>query len=129
ALYPIAFVFTAVYSDGLFLLLVVGSFLAAVRGRPWLAGACGLLAVGTRSLGLALLPALVVLLWPRTRAPRELARLGALALVPLGLVAYAIYLHVELGDAWAFVHAQEQVWNRHTPTLGPLSGLWQALDA
>src|SRR4051794_16325035 len=129
ALYPLAFVFTAVYSDALFLLLVVGSFLPASRGRPWPPGAWGFAAVGTRSLGLALVPALLVLLWPRPRSPHETARLGALVLVPLGLVAYAIYLHVELGDAWAFVHAQEHVWSRSTPTLGPLSGLWQALDA
>jgi hypothetical protein len=67
ALFPTAFVFTALYSDGLFLALSASSFLAAERGRPWLAGIAGALAVGTRSMGLALLPALLYLLWPRPR--------------------------------------------------------------
>ena len=34
ALYPVGFVLTALYSDGLFLALAAGSFLAAMRGRP-----------------------------------------------------------------------------------------------
>jgi Gpi18-like mannosyltransferase len=57
ALFPTAFVFTAVYSDGLFLALSAASFHAAQRRRPWVAGLAGGLAVATRSMGLALLPA------------------------------------------------------------------------
>ena len=49
ALYPIAFVFTSVYSEGLFLAAAIGSFLAATRGRAWTAGALGGLAVLTRA--------------------------------------------------------------------------------
>jgi Gpi18-like mannosyltransferase len=60
ALYPIAYVFTALYSDGLFLALAAGSFLAAQRRRSLQAGVLGGLAVGTRIVGLALLPALIV---------------------------------------------------------------------
>lgn len=56
-LYPLAFVFTAAYSDGLFLALAAGSFLAATQRRPLLAGVLGGLACGTRLIGLALLPA------------------------------------------------------------------------
>ena len=78
ALYPVGFVLTALYSDGLFLALAAGSFLAATRGKAVTAGVLGGLATGTRLLGLALLPALVVLLW-RGRDPRSLARLAPLA--------------------------------------------------
>ena len=63
ALYPVAFVFTAVYSDALFLALAAASFLAAERGRPVLAGVLAGLATGTRLIGLALVPALALLLW------------------------------------------------------------------
>ena len=38
ALYPVGFVFTSLYSEGLFIALAAGSFLAATRGRPLLAG-------------------------------------------------------------------------------------------
>jgi hypothetical protein len=127
ALYPLAFVFTAVYSDGLFLALTTGAFYAAQRRRPLAAGVLGALAVATRLLGLALLPALLILLWPRTRRPRDLAAPLALLLLPAALGAYAYYLHRHFGDAFAFAHAEGAYWQRHTPALGPLTGLWEAL--
>jgi mannosyltransferase PIG-V len=125
ALYPIAFVFTAAYSDGLFLALAAGSFLAAVQKRPLLAGVLGGLACGTRLVGLALLPALLVLLWPRTR--RDVFRLAPLLLLPAAVAAYAVYLDHQLGDPWAFVHAQGVYWHRHVHSAGPLTGLWLSM--
>jgi Mannosyltransferase (PIG-V) len=127
ALFPTAFVFTAVYSDGLFLLLSAASFLAAERGRPWAAGIAGGLAVATRSMGLALLPALVYLLWPRSR--RELWRLAPLLLLPAALGLYALYLGREVGDSLAFTDAQATGWEREVAFLGPLGGLWMAIEA
>ncbi len=127
ALFPTAFVFTALYSDGLFLLFSAASFLAAERGRPWLAGLAGALAVASRSMGLALLPALVYLLWPRRR--RELWRLAPLLLLPAALGLYAFYLDREVGDAFAFTDAQASGWERELATLGPLGGLWMAVEA
>jgi hypothetical protein len=130
ALYPIAFVFTAAYSDGLFLALTAGAFLAALRSRPLTAGVLGGLAVGTRLIGIALLPALALLLWPRPFAPRRaLVRLAPLLLLPLALGLYAIYLQVHLHDAGAFLHAEDVFWQRHTPALGPLTGLWDAVKS
>ena len=72
ALAPMAFYFSAVYSESLFLALSVGLFLCARRGRWAWAGVLGLLAVATRSTGLVLaLPALMLYLYgPRAdRAP------------------------------------------------------------
>jgi hypothetical protein len=127
ALFPTAFVFTAVYSDGLFLFLSAASFLAAERSRPWLAGVAGGLAVATRSMGLALLPALAYLLWPRSL--RDSWRLAPLLLLPAALGAYALYLDREVGDAFAFTNAQSSGWERELATLGPISGLWMAIEA
>jgi Mannosyltransferase (PIG-V) len=127
ALFPTAFVFTAVYSDGLFLLFSAASFLAAQGRRPWLAGIAGGLAVATRSMGLALLPALVYLLWPRSW--RESWRLAPLLLLPAALGLYAVYLDREIGDAFAFTDAQSSGWDRNLATLGPLGGLWMAIQA
>jgi hypothetical protein len=127
ALFPTAFVFTALYSDGLFLLLSAASFLAAERGRPWLTGVAGGLAVATRSMGLALLPALVYLLWPRNR--RQAWRLAPLLLLPAALGLYALYLDREVGDAFAFTNAQASEWDRELATLGPLGGLWMSIEA
>ncbi|HYZ77979.1 MAG TPA: mannosyltransferase family protein [Gaiellaceae bacterium] len=127
ALYPLAFVFTAVQSDALFLALSAGAFLAALRGRVLIAGMCGGLAVATRLVGLALLPALLLLLWPR-RA-RELLRPAPLLLLPATLGAYMAYLHEHVGDALAFQHAQKIFWLRRTHALGPLSGLWESIQS
>jgi hypothetical protein len=129
ALYPLAFVFTAVYSDALFLALSAGAFLAAMQRRPLTAGLLGGLAVATRLIGLALLPALLVLLWPRSHAPRDLVKLLPLLALPLALGLYALYLQQHFGDATAFAHAESVFWNRHTPTLGPFTGLWDAVSS
>ena len=122
ALYPVAYVFTAVYSDALFLLLAIASFQAATRGRSVAAGVLGGLAVATRLLGLALLPALAVLLWRRGGA----RKLAPLALLPASLGAYMLYLHEHFHDWLAFSHAEGAFWLRETPWLGPVDGLWRA---
>ena len=124
ALYPLAFVFTAVQSDALFLALSAGAFLAAQRGRGWIAGVSGGLAVATRLVGLALLPALLLLLWRRGTV-----RLAPLALLPAALGGYMLYLHEHVGDALAFQHAQQIYWLRTTHALGPFSGLWEAIQS
>ena len=128
ALYPVSFVFTSIYSDGLFLAFATGSVLAALRQRSVLAGVLGGLAVGTRLIGLALLPALLIMLWPRDRSARSLARLAPLALLPAAVGLFALYLDDQLGNARAFVDAQSDYWLRHSATLGPLGGLWEALE-
>jgi hypothetical protein len=129
ALYPVAFVFTSAYSDGLFLALAAGSFLAAMQRRSWLAGLLGGLAVGTRLVGLALLPALVYLLRPRGRSARELVALVPLLLLPAALALYALYLERQFGDAFVFATAQDVFWQRSTSPLGPIGGLWESVAA
>jgi len=126
ALFPTAFVFTALYSDALFLALSTLSFLAASRGRAWRAGVLGGLAVATRLVGIALLLALVLFLWRRNRP----LRLVPLLLLPLAVAAYSVYLHFDsgVGDALAWRSAQTG-WQRETGTLGPLTGLWWAIQA
>ena len=111
AFYPLAFVFTAVYSDSLFLLFVLLAFDVADRGHALVAGIAAALAVDTRLLGLALVPALAIVFWPSPR------RLAPLLLVPLGLGLWMLYLHQHYGDAFAFSHAEERYWQRYTPSL------------
>ena len=125
ALYPVGFVFASLYSDGLFLALALGAFLAASRGKAVAAGVLGGLATGTRLIGLALLPALALLLW-RGGASRALLRLAPLLLLPAAAGLYALYLDRVLGDPWAFTSAQAE-WNREASVLGPLDGLRDAV--
>jgi hypothetical protein len=129
ALYPISFVFTAVYSDGLFLALAAWAFVFALEGRATVAALLGALAVLTRPTGLALLPALVWLLWPQGWSARSLVRLSPLLLLPAALGGYCVYLNSHFGDAFAFVHSEGSFWLRHVPTTGPLGGAWAAVKS
>jgi hypothetical protein len=70
---PMAFYFSAVYPESLYLALSVGLFWCARHGRWGAAGALGALAAATRSVGVVLvLPALILYLY----GPREDARAG-----------------------------------------------------
>ena len=73
ALAPMAFFFSAVYSESLYLALSVGLFWCARQGRWAWVGVLGALATATRSTGIVLLaPALVLYLYgPREDLPRE----------------------------------------------------------
>ncbi len=149
ALGPMAFFFTAVYGESLYLALSLGAFLAARRGRWAGAGGLGGLAAATRSEGVLLVGALGLLWveqrrgpaagggrgrvwrrgairaptpWPRPRR-RDLAWLG---LVPLGMGAYLGWLALNGIDPLAPFTVQ-QVWYRHL--TGPLGGVVQGARA
>ena len=124
ALAPTSLFLGAVYSESLFLLLAVAAFLAAERGRFWQAGAAGGLALLTRSAGIALLPALLVLAWraprpsPLPRRHRPDARL---------VRALPVLLGIWIGHPLAFLEAQKVVWERRLSPAGPLGGVVAAL--
>ncbi len=81
ALAPMAFFFSAVYSESLYLALSVGVFLCARRGRWVWVGVLGALAAATRSAGVVLLaPALLLYLYgPREDSAPAFAPGGSLA--------------------------------------------------
>ncbi len=98
------------------------------RGRFWIAGLLAGLAVDTRVLGLALIPAMLILAWPVARK-RGLLTLVPLVALPLAaFVAIAAYYQHAVGDSLAFLHAQK-TWGRHVPTLGPLDAIWRSATA
>ncbi len=128
SIYPIAYVFTSAYSEGLFLATAAAAVYAAMRDRYWLAGLLAAGAVGTRLFGLALIPCLVVLAWPEARR-RGLTVLAPVIALPLAaLVAVSLFFGRTLGDALAFVHAQKY-WDRELSPAGPFGGAWDSLSA
>jgi hypothetical protein len=139
---PMAFFFSAVYSESLYLALSVGVFWFARQGRWMWVGVLGALAAATRSTGLVLaLPALMLYLYgprqdraadfaglarslrPRYRIRREILWL---LLLPAGLGVYLGYLALAGGDALSPFHVQ-QVWGRHF--AGPYLGVWDGIKA
>jgi len=61
--FPTALFFGALYTESLFLLLAVSSFLAAKKQKWWLVGVLIALASATRVVGVFLVPAMVIELW------------------------------------------------------------------
>jgi hypothetical protein len=138
---PVAFCLSAVYTEGLFLLLSVGAIYAGRLGRWRTAALVGVLAAATRSAGVLLVVPLALLYLYGPRADREpdlpargwrpryrpSADAAALAMIPAGLLAYLAYLGLATGDPLGAFTAQAE-WER---VLAPLAGIalgaWSAL--
>jgi len=125
AVFPMALFLQAVYSESLFLLLVLAAFALAERNRFAAAGLVAGLAILTRAAGLALLPALALLAWRYRDRARALA--GIALAVPVAAV-YPLVLWQQVGDPWAFSDAQDR-WHRHFSAAGPFGGIWDGLVA
>jgi hypothetical protein len=126
AIFPTALFLGAVYSESLYLALALGSFLLAERGRFLGAGALAGLAMLTRPVGIALLPALAVLAW--RSSDRRRALLGVGAALPLAAI-YPVLLELWIGEPFAPLRAQEGIWERALSWAGPLGGLWAGIAA
>ncbi len=129
-LYPYGiFLYGVVYGDALFLLVTVGVFLLAERGRWWWAGVLAIAATAGRPTGFVVALGLLVLalerggtlrppsgtgLLARFKVPVRvrLDRLRAWQVVPagialLGVAAYSFYLWSRWGDPKLFSTVQE----------------------
>jgi hypothetical protein len=124
AVFPTALFLGAVYSESLFLLLVVGAFFLAERGRFAEAGVVAGLALLTRPSAAALVPPLVLLAW-RAGGLHVVARL---AVAPVLFLAYPLLLWWQVGHPFAFLSAQHH-WDRRLSPAGPLGGVWEGLHA
>jgi len=115
-LFPTSFYLVSVYSEGLFLALVFSSFWFARKNRWLVAGLVGAVASATRPVGIFLLPALLIEWWEtklktqnsklKTLEVKDWVDFGSVFLVPVGLVAYMIYLQQHFGDVLMFLHSQ-----------------------
>ena len=118
---PMAFFFSAIYTESLFLALSLGAIYLARRQRWVWAGVLGALAAATRVEGVLLVVPLAMLAWPQRRSLRW--RALALALVPLGLLAYLSYLGIRYGQFTAPLRTQSLFW-MHRRTW-PFGAAWK----
>jgi hypothetical protein len=109
ALYPFSFyLYGAMYSDALFVLLVVSAFLLLEKGHLVLAVLVGAIATAARPVAPAVVLGLLVrrLEWKRQRGERW----GPMDFLPvlsaLGFVLYLLYLDQSFGAPFAFVETQ-----------------------
>ena len=105
------------YSEALFLAGAITAWYLAATGRWWLAGVAAGLAVGTRTVGVALVAGLGVhyLVTRRFRLRPDVLALGV-ALLPLG--AWMYWLAWQAGDPLRFVADQRDGWGRQLTDPG-----------
>jgi hypothetical protein len=135
---PFSFYFTTFLSEPLFVLLTSCVFLALKRSRYLAAGFFSALLSATRLVGVFVVFATVIRMFEEHREhggsalsfPRfMLSRpdlLVAILISPAGLFAYMLYLHLAVGDGFAFVHVQ-RAFGRVTGN--PLQFVWDGLSA
>lgn len=121
-LFPTSFFFNMVYSESLFLLLVVLTFYGSRTGRWWLSGVAGLLASMTRNTGVLLIIPVLYEYLASLEFKLKKVDLNILwvGLMPVGLVVYMAYLAKIVGDPLGFITAQK-FW------LRSFSYPWQAV--
>jgi hypothetical protein len=124
AVFPLGVFWSALYTESLFLLLTVGCLLAARRGIWPLAGLLGAVAVLTRWIGIVMIGVLLVE-WiaarrnirdqhgqdaqlPARQAPTW-RDLGWVALIPLALGGYALYVQAAFGNFGIVLQARTQL--------------------
>lgn len=137
---PYALFFFAGYTESLFLLLCVATFLLLRRGRAydwWLAGITGFLASLTRSSGVVLAVPYLVMYTQRFWLAEQRSqiawkeKLNALApiiLIPAGVAAYFVFLYFAKGNPFISGAAEDHYWHRHLSLpWTTLSLIWHAL--
>lgn len=97
-IFPTSFYFGAVYTEGLFLFLILASFYCARVKKWWLAGVLGGLASVTRVTGIFLLPALLLEWWQQKNNKLPLP----IIIIPLGLISYMLFLYQTTGSFFTF---------------------------
>jgi hypothetical protein len=98
--FPTAFFLLSIYSDSLFLFLSLLSLYLYRKDRLLLTSVVIALATATRVYGVFLIPLFILL---ATKDHKKFTK-KQLAIMPLGLISYMIYLTFQFGDPIAFFH-------------------------
>lgn len=114
--FPTSFFFGSVYTEGLFFLMIVSSFYLIEKNKQSFstnkilaASIIGSFASATRLIGLFLTPALLV--------GQSKMKILPILLVPLGFLAYVVYLQLEFGNPLYFLTAQS-IFGQERSTTG-----------
>lgn len=119
--FPTAFFLITVYSESLFLVLVLASFYFLRRGNLILATIFATLASATRLAGLAL----VLALWIEVFNKEKINQKNWFTLLaPLGFLSYCLFLYSQTQNPFYFVEAQKD-WLRQT--VYPAISFWETI--
>ena len=108
---PFNIYFSSFYTESLFLFLSLGIWLAVYRGRWLVVGVLAALLSATRPNGVMMLVPLLYFIYQAFQNKALKPSMFFVALAPLGLLSYMLFLQVHFGNAFIFLHA-EQAWQR-----------------
>ncbi|MGB9928924.1 MAG: hypothetical protein ACPK85_11055 [Methanosarcina sp.] len=122
-IFPVSFILSGVFSESLYLALILMCFYYARKEKWHLVGISGFFLSLTRSVGvLVVLPLLCEILIPLLKEKKSIISLKSLKeirtplsyllLIPFGTVSFMIYNYHVTGDFLAYMHAQA-MWQRH----------------
>lgn len=124
---PVSFFFSSAYTESTFLMLALGSFLAARNGKWLIACLLGMCLSATRNVGVLITLPLVIEYVRQTWRPGESMRvlfhprILLFGIVPLGIGSYMLYTFLKFNNALAFVHASEAWGRQFTSPIETLS--------
>lgn len=111
-LLPSAFLFSAPLSEGLFFMLLTGSFYLSRTNRWFMSGLLGFFGALTRPIGIvSFLPLVAELLDVQVANKRKFKYFLYLCMIPLALVLFGIFIKFLTGDYFSFIKVQ-QAWDR-----------------
>lgn len=111
-LFPSAFILSGVFSESLFLALLIACFYYAKKGKWLLAGITGFFLSLTKPIGaFVILPILYEYFRSKDFKLNNIKRdIFSLALMPLGLFVFAGYCYYLVGNPLAYVYAKKTGW-------------------
>ena len=126
ALNPVGFFLLAPYTESMFLVLTVSSFLFARMDRPWLAGIAGFGAALTRLFGAILILPLAYEYLRHRDAQRRRMDIGLLAsLLPAaGLMLATAYRRMGIGEPRTVIDISAPWGNKFLPPWEQLTASW-----
>ncbi len=108
--FPTSFFFGSVYSESLFLLLILSSFYFARQKKWFLAGVLAALSSATRIVGIVMFFALLIELYLQ-RQKIDIKKMLAVSISFLGTIIYAVYNKLKWGDYLYFLKAHGELGN------------------
>lgn len=112
--FPAAFFFGVIYSESLFLLLLVLSFYFARKSNFLMACFLGALLTATRFVGVFVIVGILVEILTQKEKRSRILNSGYLLVVPLGVVFYSVFNYIKWGDPFRFITAQGELYNSRT---------------
>lgn len=125
AISPISFIFSSLYAESLFFLLICSCFYFLRKNQVLLAALMAGLASATRPFGMALALPILIYAWKKKRPFSTLSAYGLIA--ASGLIFYCFYLYYKFGQLAPFLEVHLKAWHHFWTT--PWQGFRLFLEA